>query len=283
MVVFLNGKFVEAHKARVSVFDHGFLYGDGVYETLRTYEGKPWQFNLHWARFVRSAKLLGLTVPYGKSEVLHFLHELMQRNRFRDARIRFTLTRGENGFDFNTSKKPTFAIIADVFVAQPASVYAKGVGVVTMTLQRLLPEAKTISLLHQVLAKRYAFRHRAYETLLVDRGKVTEGSFTNVYIFRRGVLVTPKEDILFGTTRQTVLAVARRMVRQKAGGVVKIAEKNISLQQLYDADEIFLTSAPRGIIPVVQVDGKKIGSGKVGPLTGSLMRAYADYVRSVSL
>ncbi len=303
MIVFLNGKFVKAEAAKVSIFDHGFLYGDGVYETLRTYThevpslgevpswrtggptstaseassigGKIWQLPEHLKRLQRSADFLGLKIPYNLSELARLAEKTVALNGFKESRIRITLTRGENGYDFGSCEKPTLCIQVQELKAEPAAVYEHGVEVVTFAGVRNLPEAKTISLLPLILANRFLRQKKAYEAIFVDgkglSARVLEGTITNIFLVKNGVLITPKTGMLSGTTRQFLLKIARQ-----AG--FKISEKNMKVRDLYLADEVFITNAPRGIIPVVKVDGRKVGKGRPGTVTKSLMGIFLNYL-----
>ncbi len=300
MIVFLDGRFVEALKAKVSIFDHGFLYGDGVYETLRTYGGKIWQLDEHLRRLTNSAKMLGLKLPVSRAQIGEWVREVVRRNesadrlklssRARNARrcewrMRITLTRGQNSFDFLSCKKPTLVIAVQKLKSEPQAIYRQGVLVVTVKMERFLPEAKTISLLPFILARRGMARKRAYEGIFVDaRGYVREGTITNVFMVKDGVLWTPKSGILPGTTREVVLKIVRGMggrgkVIPAGGPVVRVAD--FKLAQLYAADEVFLTNAPRGIIPVREIDGRKIGRAKTicpGPITRKIQIEFAKKI-----
>ncbi len=286
MIVFLNGKFFDSKQAKVSAFDHGFLYADGVYETLRTYGGRVWQSGEHLKRLRNSAGMIGLSLPWSLKQIEAWINGTVVKNGFKESRIRVTVTRGENGFDFGPAKKPTICIQVQKLIEQPASVYKRGVKVVSFEGERLLPEAKTLNLLPMVLAQQFMLKKKAYEALFVDakgrggeRALVREGTVTNVFMVKNGVLMTPGKNILAGTTRDAVLKVARRLGLQMKVG-------DIQLRDLYEADEVFLTNAPRGIVPVCQVDGKKIGErsgtngGCPGKITKKLIKAFDDYVRA---
>lgn len=268
MFVCLNGKFLKGHEAKVSVFDHGFLYGDGVYETLRTCNGKVWQIEEHLNRLERSASRIGLCVPVSSDQIAKWIEQLVYKNGFGESRIRITLTRGSNGFDFSTVQKPTLLIQAEELKRQPISVYKNGVKVVTVRLERTEPSMKSISLLPMIVARQRM--GDAYEALLVDqKGYVREGTITNVFVVKNEVLWTPRTNILKGTTRNTLLKLAR-----KAGITVKV--QDFTTRKLANADELFLTNAPRGIIPVRRVDGSWYG--RPGPVTRHLMKLLHDTI-----
>jgi len=275
MFVCLNGKIVDSAEALVSVFDHGFLYGDGVYDTLRTYHGMVWQMKEHLMRLRQSAKLLLIDVPWSDEQIIGWLDTLLKKNKFQDSRIRISVTRGVNGFDFLSSKKPTLIIIAEELHEQPAEVYQRGVVTVTLPWHRLLPEAKTNNVLPYILARQPLHKKNAYEGLYVDeQGNVLEGTITNVTAIFGKTLIAPKEGILPGETQKTALLVAK-----KKG--LEVKWEKLSLKKLLKADEIFITSTVREIIPVRMVDGEKIGTVCPGPQTKMLMNAFKEYVESV--
>lgn len=273
MKVFLNGKFVVARKAKISVFDHGFLYGDGVYETLRTYGGKVWQIPLHLRRLQKSAAMIGIRLPWSLSQLRDWILLTVKKNGFRESRIRLTVTRGENGFDFGAAQKPSLCIQVQKLIAPKAGQYADGVDVVTFHAERFLSGAKTLNLLPMAMGIRFMNTRRAYEALFVDaHGFVREGTVTTVFAVRGGVLMTPGKNVLPGTTRDVVLDLARRLG-------VKVRVADIPLKDLYGADEVFITNAPRGIVPVRTVDGRKVGKGCPGPVTSLLSKAFREKIR----
>ena len=266
MIVFLNGKFVESKKAKISIFDHGFLYGDGIYETLRTKNGKIWQLKEHLKRLQNSAKLLKLTLPFPLNKIGKLIEETIHRNHFPESRIRVTVTRGINNFDFTTCQKPTLCIQVHPLKPQPQKIYDAGVKIITLQLERVLPEAKTISLLPFIVGQQKIAEKKAYEAVFINpQGYVLEGTVTNIFIVKNNILITTKNNILEGTTRKLILKIA-----QKNGLKTKITD--FKLPTLYNADEVFITNAPRGIIPVIQVDKKKIGNGKPGTVTNKLLK-----------
>lgn len=272
MLICLNGRFLKASDAKISVFDHGFLYGDGVYETLRTYGGKVWQIDEHLRRLEKSAEYLLLKLPVSKRTLAEWVRTLVQKNGFKESRIRITLTRGLNEFDFVTSRKPTLFIVAEKLQPQPTDVYRRGVKVITVRMVRTLPEAKSTSLLPFILARQQMAQKKAYEALFIDeKNFVREGTITNVFMVKNRVLYTPKQNILAGTTRAVILKVAKKIG-------IKVREESVSLRRLTSANEVFITNAPRGIIPVRQVDKHVIGSGKPGSLTMRIVKEFEDYI-----
>jgi branched-chain amino acid aminotransferase len=268
--VFLNERLVKEQEAKVSVNDHGFLYGDGVYETLRTFNGRVWQLKEHLKRLRMSASRLGIKVPWGNSQLEKFIVMTIAKNGFKESRVRLTITRGENDYNFMESKKPTLVIQVKELHEVDANLLQKGVNIVTLNLQRVLPEVKSISLLPMIIATRAARSKKAYECLFVDSKKyVTEGSVSNVFIVRKNVLITPKNGILPGTTRNFVLSLAKKRS-------ITAVEKDFKLEELYGADEVFITNAPKGIVPVKKIDD--INKGPIGVITKQIMESYYSHV-----
>lgn len=285
MIVFLNGRFVSRGKARVSIFDHGFLYGDGIYETLRTYQGKVWQVEEHVDRLFQSARMISLNLPWTKNQVKSWILKTAGRNqklldrerssgrkkRPAEFRIRVTVTRGENKFDFGKAKKPTIVIFAQRLKEPLREIFKKGVSLITFEEERILPQAKTINLIPSILAQQAADKKKAFEALLVDRkGNVREGARSNFFLIGKGKLVTPGLFVLPGITRELILKIAREMMPVEIRGVSK--------KELYEADECFITNAPLGIIPVTKIDGRKVGSGKVGQGTLKIIKDFQDLI-----
>jgi branched-chain amino acid aminotransferase len=274
MIVFLNGKFLREEEACISVNDHGFLYGDGVYETLRTYGGKIWQSQEHLKRLKKSAELLGLEFKISVSKIEGTIRKLIGMNGLKEARIRITLTRGNNDGDFTGFEKQTVLISVRELNGEEKHIYEKGVDVVTVGFTRMLPEAKTISLLPFILGQREAKKKRAFEAIFVDGDKfVREGTVTNVFIVKDGEVLTPKNGILKGVTREDVIKAARRRG-------ISVIVRDFTINHLLLADEAFITNAPRGVVPVKKVNGKKIGAGVPGPMTKKIMEAFDEYVRA---
>ena len=273
MFVCINGKFLLQNNAVVSAFDNGFLYGDGVYETMRTYQGVIFELDIHLKRLQKSANGIGLRLSWPVTKIKQWANKLVKLNNAKVARIRITLTRGVNDFDFNTCKNPTLMIHSEKLKIKP-EVYKNGVAVVTMKLQRILPEIKTIGLTHMIQAYRAFDPKKVAEAIIIDKKNfVKEGASTNVFVVNDGMIFTPKNGILVGTTRNRVINLA-----QKNG--FKVAVKDFKADKLSLADEIFLTNRPREIIPVTKLNGKKVGSGKVGKVTQKLMQAYQNYVKN---
>ena len=263
MVVYLNGKLVNARDAKLSVFDPGFLYGDGIFETLRTYRGKLWQLPEHIVRLYESARMRGWKLSWSPKELAEAVAKTVQKNNFPESRIRITITPGV--------KQPTLFIWAAPLEKLPASVYERGVSTITFPLERPFPQMKTVSMQPLLIARAEMWKKRAFDALLINhKNFITEGTWTNVFVVKRKVVITPRLGVLLGTTRDTILKIARPLFR--------IKQRDITRRELMNADECFLTNAPKGIIPVVKVDGEKIGTGKPGPITRHLQKEFAKLV-----
>lgn len=247
MFVFLNGKIILASEAKVSLFDHGFLYGDGIYETLRTKNGKIFDFEGHFQRLKKSASKIDIPIPFSAEEILAAIEEILKKNNLPESRIRMTLSRGENEFSFCGARNPTFAIFTS-----PLSEYAEekknGVKITTIPLFRFFPEIKSTSLLPMIFAKQKAEQCGAFETIfLAKNGAVCEGSVSNI-ILRQGktVVFAPQKSTLAGTTQKIIL--------QKASEIFDIKEEEFFRADLESADEVLLLNSVFGVLPVRQID-----------------------------
>lgn len=268
--VFLNGEFIDSKDAKISIFDHGFLYGDGIYETLRTYGGLIFNYEAHYKRLKRSADVLKLNLPYSEREIYTFIKELIAKNALKEARIRVTLTRGENNFTFDTCKNPTMVILANELEPEPIENYESGVKVITVPFSRALPEVKSISLVPMVKAKQTMIPKGAYEALFVDAdGYITEGSITNVYFVKNNEIHVPEMDMLSGTVREVLLGLA-----VKAG--YSLIFERCYKESFYEADEIFLTNSIRSVIPVSHIDDFPVNATVPGAVTANLIKLWKE-------
>jgi len=277
MWVYLNDRFVPQEEAVVSVFDHGFLYGDGVYETLRAYRGRVFQLAEHLARLDRSASHIQLRLPVGPERLADLLRESLRRNQLQEAYLRITLSRGggEIGLDPALCKSPTLVIIAKPFQPYPESIYTSGVAVIIAKTRRNLPEAlspqvKSLNFLNNILAKMEAKTAGAHEALMLNhRGELTEGTTSNVFTVRGGRLLTPSVEsgILDGITRGLVLQLAAELG-------IPSEETRVTIEDLTRAEECFLTNTTQEVLPVTQVDGRMIGNGRPGEITRRLHASF---------
>ena len=276
----INGVITGPDEAKISVLDHGLLFGDSVYETLRTYNGKPFLFSRHYARLEHSARAIELQLPWTKAKTLGEIQKTLFAG---ECRIRLIFTRGvgEVAADIETCTDPSAIIIVVPLVVPPERIYQEGVDTVISTVRRSprFADIKTGSLIHQVLARREAKMKRAYEAILLTAdGKLSDGITSNIYIVREGRLLTPGHDagIVAGITRAVVLDLAREMGLQVVEGLFDVNE-------IARADEMFLTSSTREIVPISSVDGKPVAGGHPGPVTLLLLRAYRTAIERLAL
>jgi branched-chain amino acid aminotransferase len=273
MWIFLNDRFVTRDQALVSVFDHGFLYGDGVYETLRSYDGRIFMLRQHLSRLQRSAGLIGMELPIPEKDWPGLLHESMDRNQLRDAYLRITVSRGEGeiGLDPKLCPRPTVVIVAKPLPNYASHLFEHGVNVVVVSVRRnlstaLSPQIKSLNFLNNILAKQEASSRGAFDGILLNaQGFLTECTTSNLFFVRRGRLCTPSVEagILDGITRDIVLQLAEQQGIPTETGLYQA-------DVLRQADECFLTNTTMQIMPVSCVDGVAIGSGRPGPLTSRL-------------
>jgi len=287
--VFLNGRWMPQEEAKISVFDHGLLYGDGVFEGIRSYQGLVFRLKEHLDRLWESAHTLMLKIPMTQKEMQQAIIETLRRNELTNAYIRVVVTRGigDLGLDPDKCKSPTVFIITDKIVLYPESLYKKGLKIVTVPTVRNLPEAvnpaiKSLNYLNNILAKIEAKNSGCMEALMLNhQGYVSECTGDNVFMVRRPegpakktVLKTPPVYLgaLKGITRQAIIEIASK---KKIG----IEECILTRHDLFNADEVFLTGTAAEVIPVVAIDGRKIGDGKPGKTTEALRKAFQQSTR----
>lgn len=278
MIVCLNGQFVDASHAKVSLFDRGFFYGDGIYETLRTYNGQVWQLDAHLERLASSAKLVGMDLRSALFKIGKDLVSTVRKNGFKESRIRLTVTRGVTSWEkpemtLHHKEKPTIAITVTPFTPIDPHFYKKGVSVITFPAERFLAEAKTLFFLPQLLARQAAHKAQAFEALLrTQEGHLTEGTISNVFIVQDETIITPGSQILFGVTRAVVLMLLAKKH-------YKVIERPLTIFDVQHAMECFLTNTSWEIMPVVSVDREKIGQGKPGVVVSHLQKLFKDFQR----
>lgn len=276
-LIYLDGEYVPKSKAVVSVFDHGFLYGDGVFEGIRCYSGNVFRLKEHIKRLYESAKSILLDIPMSQQEMEEAVVETLRRNGYANAYIRLVVSRGAGdlGLDPRNCSKPTIIIIAEQLKLFPQEFYEKGLSVVTVSTRRNMPDVlnpkiKSLNYLNNILVKLEAARAGAMEALMLNReGYVCEGSGDNVFIVKDGKVITPPTYLgaLEGVTRNAILDICRRLG-------IPCEEKPFTLHDVYVADEVFLTGTAAELIPVIDVDSRVIGDGKPGPMTEKLIREF---------
>jgi branched-chain amino acid aminotransferase len=286
----VNGRVFDQEHAVISVFDHGFLYGEGVYETLRTYNGQPFLFDRHMRRLRRSADMLALAVPMTDAEIDARFRETMRTaglgdSTDREAYLRILVTRGigELTYDPAATPTPSVIVIAKPNVNPPADVFDRGVKVSLVPIVRnhpgsVNPLIKSNNLLNNALAMQEAFRRGGFEGVMRNyRGELAECTQSNLFIVRNGAALTPPIDagLLPGITREFLFEVGR-------GAGIDVREAVLRDDDLFGADESFLTSTTREVVPIVQVDDRTIGSGRPGPVTHALLDGYRRKAESMT-
>lgn len=277
MLVNLNGKLVEKDEAKISVFDHGLLYGDGVFEGIRIYNGNIFRLKEHIDRLYNSAKFIMLDIGMSKEGMIKETKRVVAASKIRNGYIRLVVTRGvgDLGLDPRKCLRPTYFIIVDNIKLYPEEFYKKGLEITTVAIRRniseaLNPQVKSLNYLNNVLAKIEAINHGSFEAVMInDQGYVTEATGDNIFIVKNGELLTPPTytGVLEGITRETVIEIACKMK-------IKTREKIMTRYDLYTADECFLTGTAAEIIPVVKIDAREINGGIPGSITKKLTREF---------
>lgn len=281
--IYINGQILPQEEARISVFDHGLLYGDGVFEGIRAYNGKIFTLDQHLDRLYNSATAIALKIPITKAEMADAIKKTMEANNQADSYIRLVVTRGVGklGLDPNKCSMPQVIIIADTIELYPKALYEKGLDIVTVATIRnhfsaLDPKIKSLNYLNNILAKIESIQAGAGEALMLNKdGYVAECAGDNIFIFKDDTLLTPPAGagILIGITRNVVMELATKMG-------IQVKEELMTRYDLYIADECFLTGTAAEIIPVVKIDGRVIGTGKPGRVTFDLLKRYRDLTRN---
>ena len=281
--IYIDGKWYPKNQAKVSVFDHGLLYGDGVFEGIRSYGCLIFKLKEHLNRLYESAHTLMLQIPEDPRKMTDIIIETLRRNKLRDAYIRVVVTRGTGdlGLDPQKCKRPTVIVIADKIVLYPERLYKEGLDIITVPTVRNLPEAvnpalKSLNYLNNILAKIEATRSGCLEALLLNhQGYVAECTGDNVFMIKNGTVLTPPAyvGVLRGITRAAILEIAKK-------NKIPAEEKILTRHDLFNANEVFLTGTAAEVIPVVKIDGRTIGEGKPGPRTRFFMKALRALTQS---
>lgn len=282
LFIYINGKFVPKHEAKTSIYDHGFLYGDGVFEGIRAYSGRIFRLDEHLDRMYDSAKAIDLKIPLSKDEMKKAIIETLNKNNLKDAYIRPIVTRGDGdlGLDPRKCSKPNVFIITQEWGAMYGDLYEKGLTAVTVGVRRNAPEAlppniKSMNYLNSILAKIEANAKGGDEAIMFDiHGNISEGSADNLFAVKNGRILTPPPlNNLRGITRAAAIELAI-----KEG--IEVLETNIGLFDIYTADEVFVTGTAAEIAPITKIDGRLIGDGKPGKITKRLMLVFKELTKS---
>jgi branched-chain amino acid aminotransferase len=280
--IYINGELFDKEDAKISVYDHGLLYGDGVFEGLRSYNGRVFRLDEHLRRLWDSAKAILLEIPISREQMAAAVNDTLRVNKLTDAYVRLMVTRGAGslGLDPNRTSHPQVIIIADKIQLYPEEFYERGLEIVTVNTQRnhpaaLSPRIKSLNYLNNILAKIEGLQAGCIEALMLNhKGEVAECTGDNIFLVRDGILYTPPKEagILEGVTRQAVMELARQ-------SGTEVREEPLTKHDVYIADECFLTGTAAEVIPVVKVDSRIIGDGTPGKMTRDLKQRFHRLAR----
>src|SRR5256885_225038 len=280
--IWMDGKLVEKADAKLSVYDHGLLYGDGIFEGIRVYNGKIFECEAHVRRLYDSARAIRLKIPLGPGDLKAAMEQTVKANGFNECYIRVVVTRGVGslGIDPNKCANPSLIIIADLIQVYAKEMFEKGITVITSSVLRMHPSAlspriKSLNYLNNILARIEANDAGVSDAIMLNQdGNVAEATVQNVFIVREAVVMTPTthDGILEGVTRKVMIGLCAKLG-------ISCVEKSIQKLDLYIADEMFLTGTGGEVMPVTKIDGRQIGSGEVGPITRKLKDAFHKRTR----
>jgi len=283
-MVNVNGRISDEREAVISVFDHGFLYGEGIYETLRTYNGRLFLYDRHTRRLRNSARLIQLMIPFTDDDLARQICAPIAATKLdgKEAYVRMLVTRGvgELTYDLKATPKPSWVIIAKALVEPPAEIYERGCKVVLVDVVRnhpasVNPMIKNNNLMNQALAAQQAFERGAFDGVMRNyRGELTECATSNLFIVKNGIALTPPVEcgLLPGITRELIFELGRDVG-------IEVREQVLRDDNLFDAGEAFLTSTTREVVPIVAVNERAIGNGKPGIVTRKLLKTFRDLAR----
>ena len=279
--IYINGKYFSKEDAKISVYDHGLLYGDGVFEGMRTYSNKVFRLDEHIDRLYESARAILLTIPMSKQEMIDAVKKTVELSGLSDSYIRLVVTRGSGslGLDPNRTSDPQVIIIVDLIALYDRKYYDEGLKIITASTIRnhpaaLSPRIKSLNYLNNIMAKLEGLQAGCMEAIMLNhKGEVAECTGDNIFIVKKGQLLTPSADsgILEGITRNAILELANSFK-------IPARETTLTRHDLLVADECFLTGSAAEVIPVVSIDSRPIGDGKVGPTTKQLMIEFKKLV-----
>lgn len=278
-LIYVNGEFVLKEEAVISIYDHGFLYGDGVFEGIRVYEGNVFKLEEHVNRLFESAHSIMLQIPHSKQEMQQIIVDTVIKNNLSSAYIRAVVSRGEGdlGLDPRNCSSPTVIVIAEPLSIYPETLYENGLKLASVVNRRsgpdvLNPQIKSLNYLNNILVKLSSVQAEADEALILNgQGYVTEGSADNIFIVKNGAIKTPPVYLgaLEGVTRNVIIEIAKERG-------YSIDESPFTLHDVYVADEVFLTGTAAEVIPVIRVDERQIDDGKPGPVTKELLASFRE-------
>lgn len=269
---YFKGKITELGNVKIQPYDLGFLRAYGVFDVMTTQNGKPFLPAEHWQRLQNSARALNLKIPVTRKAYAKIVAKLLQLNNFKKSTIRTILTGGPSSNGFAYENKESFLVLVEKFKALPKEFFQRGAGVITCEYSRHIPRAKVCNYAEALRQQKRKTKSKAVEIIYTQNGKALEASTSNFFIVKDGKIATTQAGILLGTIRNLVVRLA-----SKTG--YEIQEREISETELYAADEVFLTATNKDILPVVKIDGKKIGHGRVGKVTQEVMRIFAEFTK----
>ena len=284
MKIFINGHFYEKSEAKISVYDHGLLYGDGVFEGIRFYKGKIFKLQQHVKRLYKSARAILLEIPMNQEEMAVNIQDTVERNQKENGYIRVVVTRGNGslGIDPDKCEKPNIIIIVDILTMYPDDYYENGIEIITSSTLRLSPAAfdpriKSLNYLNNILAKLEAKKAGVLECVMLNsQGYVVECTGDNLFMVRDGELLTPSAFLgaLDGITKETIIEIAGKTS-------IPVKEAMLTKYDLYNADEIFLSGTGAELIPVIKIDGRIISNGNPGNIYRQILRQFRETVNSL--
>ncbi len=273
MIHYLNGKWLKDDELKISIFDIAVLRGFGIFDFLRTYGTNPFRLGDHIDRFYNSAKLMGMKPVLSKKEISVVVHEGIKKNKFKNTQIKFVQTGGVSPDGFMPSGKPSFFILFYEAKPYPSIMYTKGIKLLTSSIMRQVPTAKTINYMASIAEVQKAHKVGAVDILHTDQtGKIYEATRSNFYAIKNGQLITAEEGVLLGITRIVILEIAKKLK-------IKVVLRSLNKSELNQIDEAFITNSSQEIAPVVRIDKQIIGNGKVGSRTKSLMAEFRKVAR----
>ncbi len=272
--IWVNGKVLPADKPVLLINEIGFLRGYGVFDFMRTYNGKIFRFADHYKRFANSAKLLDLKVTLSEKDLANLIYKLIKKNDLKEASIRLVLSGGpaKEGINFD-QKTQTFAVLIEDIYTLPTKLFQTGAKLMTFDYQRLIPEAKNLNYIWAVKLQKEKKRQGATEILYTSKGEILECSTSNFFLVKKGKIITPEVGILAGITRKTALEIAQKLN-------LKVEIRPIKTVELKDADEAFITATNKNILPIIKIDDTKIGNGLPGPITKTLITEFQRIISS---
>jgi branched-chain amino acid aminotransferase len=281
LCAYVDGKYVPKEQASISIYDHGFLYGDGVYEAIRAYDGIIFKLREHIDRLFESAKSIKIEMPFSKNDLRGLVVEVLRKNQLKNSYIRIVVSRGRGrmGVDPRNCPKPTIVIMAEP--REPLfGENVRGISAIVSSLRRtpswsLDPRIKTLNYLNNIMAKIEAIESGVEEAIMLnEQGYVAETSTENIFIVKNGIVSTPhpSQGVLRGITRDTILEIARELG-------YTLEERAITVHELYNADEVFVTGTAAEVVPIVKITGRKIGEGEAGPVFARILGRFRELIK----